>query len=77
MAVFECNYYSGVLARNIAFFAALPDERPEEPVRNQDGKFRTLFVLHGGLEDYRAWVTKSSVIRYAGQHGLAVVAVSY
>ncbi len=77
MALFECNYYSGVLARNTDFFVAIPEEKPEKLFRNQDGKYRTLFVLHGGLEDCHAWIYKSSVIRYAEHHGLAVVAVSY
>lgn len=77
MAFFECNYYSGILARNIDFFVAIPEERPEKTIRNPEGKFRTLFVLHGGLEDCRAWIYKSSVTRYAEHYGLAVVAVSY
>ena len=77
MALFECSYYSGVLARNTDFFVAIPEERPEKPLRNAEGKFRTLFVFHGGLEDCRAWIYQSSVIRYAEQYGLAVVAVSY
>ena len=77
MAQFECSYYSKVLARTVSFFAALPDERDEAPVRNSEGKFRTLFVMHGGLEDWHAWISQSSVVRYAQQYGLAVVAVSY
>jgi hypothetical protein len=56
---------------------AIPEEKQEKLFRNQDGKYRTLFVLHGGLEDCRAWIYNSSVFRYAEHHGLAVVAVSY
>ena len=44
MAFFECNYYSGILARNIDFFVAIPEESPEKTIRNPEGKFRTLFV---------------------------------
>lgn len=77
MASFDCNYYSKVLARNITFFTAIPEDKEDIQVRNEDGKYRTLFLLHGGLEDYRAWISQSSVIRYARQYGLAIVAVSY
>ena len=77
MAVFECSYYSKVLARNISFIAAIPEDDPEKPARNAEGKFRTLYVFHGGLEDCHAWIYKSSVIRYAAERGLALIAVSY
>ncbi len=77
MALFECSYYSSVLARDTDFYVAIPEESPEKPLRNSEGKIRTLFVFHGGLENCRAWIYKSSVIRYAEQYGMAVVAVSY
>lgn len=77
MAQFECNYYSKVLARNVSFFVAIPEERSDGGRRGPGEKFPTLFVLHGGLEDYKAFPSKSSVVRYAGDRGLAVVAFSH
>lgn len=76
MALFECSYYSGTLARTVDFIVSIPDDR-EKKLRNEEGKFKTLYVLHGGLENYRAWIDKSSVVRYAEQYGFAVVSISY
>lgn len=79
MAEFECRYYSRVLARNVVFYAMLPDGggSGEEAPRCPEGRFPTAFLLHGGLEDCFAWPQKTSLVRYAQRYGLAAVAVSY
>ena len=77
MAVFNCNYYSNVLARNVSFMVSIPEEEKDNSFRNEKGKYKTLYVLHGGLEDCTSWIYKSSVVRYASDRGVSVVSVSY
>lgn len=73
MALFECSYYSGVLARNTDFFVAIPEERPEKPLRNAEGKFRTLFVLHGGLEVPLQRAIRARCIKKSGENTMCIL----
>ncbi len=80
MAKFECSYYARTLARDVAFCVLLPDEKDMaagDGHKQSDGLYRTLYVLHGGLEDCHAWICKSNIGTYVDRYGLAVVSISY
>jgi S-formylglutathione hydrolase FrmB len=48
-------------------------ESLDEVYKTKHPKFRTLFLLHGGVEDARSWLAYTNIEKYADKHNLAVV----
>lgn len=63
------NFASQVLGYNTSMYVILPEEKS----RAADGKWPTLYLLHGYSGDYSDWQRKTSVERYAAEAGIAVV----
>lgn len=66
MALFHMNFYSDALDQTTAVNVIIPEGR-------KNGKFKTLWLLHGLTDDYTAWMRYSSVERYAKDYRIAVV----
>ncbi|MBE6686287.1 MAG: esterase family protein [Ruminococcaceae bacterium] len=66
MALFQMNFYSDALDQTTTVNVILPEGR-------KNGKFKTLWLLHGLTDDHTAWMRYSSVERYAKEHRIAVV----
>ena len=66
MALFHMNFYSDALDQTTAVNVIIPEGR-------KNGKFKTLWLLHGLTDDYTAWMRYSSVERYAKDYKIAVV----
>ncbi|WP_461218991.1 alpha/beta hydrolase [Lapidilactobacillus salsurivasis] len=65
MSIATYRMYSKALNKQTQFNLYLPSKRLErQPV---------LFLLHGLSDDYAAWLTLSSLARYAGQYPFAIV----
>ncbi len=76
MALIHCNFFSEVLGISTAMYVVLPQTtRSQYGIHSVAGEnlHQTLYLLHGLSDDYTAWVRWSSIERYAGEYGLAVV----
>lgn len=65
MAFIQCDFFSNVLQVGVSINVVLPQPiRPAYPV---------LYLLHGMSDDHTIWMRRTSIERYADQHGLAVI----
>ena len=67
MALLHMHFYSNALGRNVQADVVLP--KAGAPTSN----IPTLFLLHGMTDDHTMWQRRTSIERYAEEHGLAVV----
>jgi len=73
MALMDCHYYSEVLGMACAMTVLIPESSTSStPGSGRDGH-RTLWLLHGLCDDHSTWLRRTSIERYAGEHGLAVI----
>ena len=66
MAHLVVDYYADALGVQTRMHVLLP-QRPAA------GKAKTLYLLHGMSDDEGTWMRRTSIDRYAEEHGLAVV----
>lgn len=67
----QCSFKSPILRRNTDINVILPTPREEgEPLTTG---WPVLYLLHGMHGDYNSWLYKSNILRYAEDHGVAVV----
>ncbi len=72
MAIFQANYYSEQLHRDVPFNVFLPiDDLRGETL--SDKPFPTVYLLHGLDGNYMNWMVNTSVTRQAKKHGFALV----
>jgi S-formylglutathione hydrolase FrmB len=69
MAFFRCDFYSETLRKSLSMNVILPDVEPT----TKDGKYKTLYLLHGLGDDYTTWQRRTSIERYLYNKELAVV----
>lgn len=69
MALLHVHFFSGVLALSTSMDVLLP----EGPCPYPDGKWPTLYLLHGLSDDHTIWQRRTSIERYVADKGLAVV----
>lgn len=75
MALIQANFMARTLFRTVPIQVILPVDkftRPGMPVR-EDKPFKTLYLLHGLLGNYTAWITETRILRLAADKNLAVV----
>ncbi len=81
MAFIRCDLQSKALGTDhwglgVSVNVILPEaDRGDEVVKNLDseGKFKTLYLLHGLSDDHTTWMRKTSIERYAKQYQIAVI----
>ena len=66
MAFLQMELYSEALGQDVSVNVILPDQKEQT-------HFKTLWLLHGLMNNHSAWMRFTSVERYAMRHGLAVV----
>lgn len=69
MALLHVNFSSEVLELKMAMDVILPDGPSSRP----DGKWPTLYLLHGLSDDHTIWQRRTSIERYVEDMNLAVV----
>ncbi|TCZ76578.1 esterase family protein [Paenibacillus albiflavus] len=76
MALITCSIYSEVLQLTTTMTVIIPQQfahlNQSKNSRN-DGRYPTLYLLHGMSDDHSNWVRYSLIERYANEHQLAVV----
>jgi putative tributyrin esterase len=76
MALLRCDFFSDVLEVGTSMTVVLPQASEEQvgvTASTRDGDFPVLYLLHGLSDDCTGWLRYTSIERYAGEHGLAVV----
>ena len=76
----ECNFFSKILKNHVNVNVLLPS-LPDNDCLSSDfhtiypvGKLhKTLFLLHGALDDYSCWMRHTAIERYAEEKNIAVV----
>lgn len=71
MGYFAGAFFSETLQMTTQLGVILPQDAPE--YKEKKKKPKTLILLHGLGDNYQAWITRTSVLRYAEQYGVAVL----
>ncbi|MBQ6370893.1 MAG: esterase family protein [Firmicutes bacterium] len=82
MSVLQCNFFSKALNNYIDVSVYIPSYHngdislgnlPYEMIYSKDQKFKTLYLLHGMLDDHSSWLRWSMVEEQAEKHRIALV----
>ena len=82
MSVFQCNFYSKSLANFVDVTVYIPSyhngditmgDLPLDVIYNKNQKFKTIYLLHGMLDDHSSWLRWSMVEEQAEKHRFALV----
>jgi putative tributyrin esterase len=78
MALLRCDFFSDVLEVGTSMTVLLPQATEEQVGVSTSSTTRgddvpVLYLLHGLSDDGTAWLRYTSIERYAGMHGVAVV----
>ena len=74
MAFIEMNYRSKALGMDACLSIILPEAaKNSSEVGAPEGKFKTLYLLHGLKGDHKSWMRYTAIERYAAKYGIAVV----
>ncbi len=76
----QCNFFSKVLKNHVNVNVLLPSMPDNEcffheynEIYPENKKYKTIYLLHGALEDYSGWIRHTAVERYAEEKEIAVV----
>lgn len=79
MALLHCDFFAQTLGLSTSMTVILPMARPQAGANlpsapwAQRQTYQTLYLLHGMSDDHTIWQRRTSIERYADQHGVAVV----
>lgn len=75
MAFFQMNYHSDALKLGVSVNVIIPEKAKTLIGMEADGgeSYKTLYLLHGLSDDHTIWMRRTSIERYAAEHGIAVV----
>ncbi|HHT96751.1 MAG TPA: esterase family protein [Clostridiales bacterium] len=80
MILNQCNFFSKTLQNHVnvnVLIPSLPDNEclhaSYDEIYPHNKKHKTIYLLHGALDDYSSWLRHTSIERYAQEKGLAVV----
>ncbi len=77
MALINLKFFSESLGMQTEVNVVMPQKNTdgEIGVRTESGqtKYKCLYLLHGQSDDYSIWLRRTSIERYASEHGICVV----
>lgn len=76
MALFHVDFFSDVLGMSMQMDVILPQQTSGQigmEGRAGDGKYKTVYLLHGMSDDQTIWQRRTSIERYVSSLGIAVV----
>lgn len=71
MALFNINYGSDVMNKYMGMTVIIPEG--DEGIKDAEGKYGVIYLLHGYTDDHTKWCRLTSIERYANEFGIAVV----
>ena len=77
----QCHFRAKCLHTPVNINVLLPSffehantvESLDDVYKDNNPVYRTLFLLHGGVEDARSWLAYTNIEKYADKHNLAVI----
>lgn len=72
MALLHVEFFSDVLGMYTEMGVILP-QKSQNHNKRKDGKYPTLYLLHGIKDNHTVWLSKTSIERYANEKGIAIV----
>lgn len=76
MALMHVDFFSDVLGMSMNMDVILP-QRTRGQIgmegKAEDGKYKTMYLLHGMSDDHTTWQRRTSIERYVSSLGIAVV----
>jgi S-formylglutathione hydrolase FrmB len=80
MTRIQIDFYSNSLYENTQAYVILPNSQKDFLAngvrRNEEGKLKVLWLLHGMGDDHTSWIRNTNLERYALARGIAVVCPS-
>lgn len=76
MALLHVDFFSDVLGLSMNMDVILPQQTQGQigmEGKGAEGKYKTLYLLHGMSDDQTIWQRRTSIERYASKLGIAVV----
>jgi S-formylglutathione hydrolase FrmB len=73
MALFQIDYFSQSLKRNVPLAVIVPCDVPPELMPNMPEKFRVLYLLHGYSASYLDWLINAPLQELARRYGFAII----
>lgn len=75
MAFLEMHYHSDALGIGVSVNVILPEKAKTliGMAANAEETYKTLYLFHGLSDDHSIWMRRTSIERYAAEHGIAVV----
>lgn len=76
MALMHVDFFSDVLGMSMNMDVILPQQTNGQigmEGKAQDGKYKTMYLLHGMSDDQTIWQRRTSIERYVSRLGIAVV----
>ncbi len=76
MALLHVNFFSEVLGLSMNMDVILPQQTHSQigmEGKRQEGKYPTMYLLHGLSDDHTIWQRRTSIERYVSELGIAVV----
>lgn len=73
MGLFRCDIYSEELDKNTSFYVSTPKPEDREDAYDRDKRYQTLYLLHGGGDDFTKWVRRVPIERITREYKIAVV----
>lgn len=76
MALLHVNFYSEVLQMSVNMDVILPQQTHSQigmEGKRREGKYPTMYLLHGLSDDHTIWQRRTSIERYVSELGIAVV----
>ncbi len=76
MALLHVDFFSDVLGLSMSMDVILPQQTQGQigmEGKGAEGKYKTLYLLHGMSDDQTIWQRRTSIERYASKLGIAVV----
>lgn len=77
VAIESIKFYSEVLGKDTEICVILPQDKTNG--KNEVGKngsaqlYKSLLLLHGQSDDQTSWTSRTSIEKYATEHGIAVI----
>ncbi|MBQ3079697.1 MAG: esterase family protein [Clostridia bacterium] len=76
MALLHVDFFSDVLGMCVEMDVILPENTSGQigmEGKNDGGKWKTMYLLHGMSDDHTIWQRRTSIERYVSDKGIAVV----
>ncbi len=77
MALIDLSIYSEALGMQTSVYVIIPQQNTKGEIgikgNTESGKYKCLYLLHGLTDDQSIWMRRTSIERYAAEHGICII----